>query len=231
MTEQTGTLFRTAQEHAYHYLRVRILSGELASGQRINLDLIAKALGVSRMPVRDALRQLSAEGLVTIYPRRGVSVTSLAAVDVLDLFEMRSELEGLAVRRALPSIQQGDIEQLEKMADDMEAVEKQPMVWLPRHDAFHDYLCTKAGSPRLVAQIRNFRQSVEPYIRLFLTLYDAEMPGAEHRGLIDAIKLGDAPAAEGAMREHITSAAAAILKFLRKVGDGDGTRGARPGLG
>lgn len=205
----------TTRQHAYKYLREQILKGRLSNGQRINLDDIAAALGVSRMPVREAVRQLSAEGFVTIYPRRGVTVTSLDFDDILELFEMRAVLEGLAVRHAAPFIAKGGIDRLNALADGMETAENDSLLWLRRHDEFHDYLCSKSGLSRLSTQIKNIRYSVEPYIRFFLSLYSAEMPGAEHRRLIEVIKRGDLLAAENAMREHIHSAAEAILKFLR----------------
>lgn len=208
-------MIRTAQQYAYKYLREQILKGKLSNGQRINLDDVAAALGVSRMPVREAVRQLSTEGLVTIYPRRGVTVTPLDSDDILELFEMRAVLEGLAIRRAVPSVVKDGINRLNALADGMEAAENDPLLWLRRHDEFHEYLCGKSGLSRLSTQIRNIRHSVEPYIRFFLTLYAAEMPGAAHRKLIEVIKRGDPSAAENAMREHIHSAAEAILKFLR----------------
>jgi len=123
----------TGQDHSYNYLRQGILSGEFESGSRINMEHSAASLGLSRMPVRAAIRQLATEGVVTIYPRRGVRVTSLA----------------------------------------------------PDH-------------------------RVEPYLRFFLKLYDA----SEHRSLVKPIKGKNAGAAEYAMREHVRSAAAAILKFV-----------------
>ena len=75
----------TAREHVYEFLRVRILSREIPSDSRLHLDAVARQLGVSRMPVREAVRQLASEGLLTIYPRRGVVVTGLASQDILEL--------------------------------------------------------------------------------------------------------------------------------------------------
>src|SRR5262249_34804866 len=163
------------------YLRERILLGELGGGDRVNLDDIAAALGVSRMPVRDAVRQLGSEGLLTILPRRGVTVTSLSLDDVLELFETRSVLEGLAVRRGVPAIGAAELLQLKAMVSQLEAWNGDPTEYLRLHDEFHEYLGSHCRRPRLLAHIRFFRESVEPYIRLFIKLHGPEMSGTLHR--------------------------------------------------
>jgi DNA-binding GntR family transcriptional regulator len=197
----------------------------MKSDTRLDLDAIAQRLDISRMPVREAVRQLASEGLLTIYPRRGVMVTTLASSDILELFHIRAVLEALAVRTALERRAIGLEEQahLGRLADRMHAVEHEPVAWLRRHDQFHEYLCARSASPRLTAMIRNVRQSVQPHVRVFLSAYAAEMPGAEHRGLLAAIAAGDPTAAEQAMRVHVTSAATAIVSFLKRF-DGGGTR-------
>lgn len=212
----------TAREHAYTYLRDRILTRKIKSGSRLDLDVVAKRLGVSRMPVREAVRQLASEGLLTIYPRRGVMVTVLASQDIFELFHMRAVLEGLAVRAALElgNIQAEQLAHLSRLAERMETVEREPLTWLRRHEVFHEYLCSRSNSPRLTSLIRNLRQSVEPYVRVFLSAYTAEMPGAEHRSLLAVITDGDPVTAEHAMRAHITSAASAIVSFLKRFDAG-----------
>ncbi len=204
----------TGQEHSYEFLRQRILRGEFKSGSWVNTEQVAKTLGLSRMPVREALRQLAAEGLVTIYPRHGVRVTSLAADEISELFEIRAVLEALAVRRAHPRLTEEDFRKLEELADELGTVEGKQQSWFRCHDAFHDYVCDRSGFPILVNQIRNLRHRVEPYLRLFLKLYDAEMPGSEHASLVAKLRSKSALEAESAMREHVLSAAAAILKFV-----------------
>lgn len=212
----------TAREHAYGYLRERILSRKIRSGSRLDLDAVARQLGVSRMPVREAVRQLASEGLVQIFPRRGVSVTGLVAQDIFELFHMRAVLEGLAVRLALEqrAIGPDELAHMRRLAERMEAVEHEPLTWLRRHNTLHEYLCDRANSPRLSAAIRNIRQSVEPYVRVFLSAYTAEMPGAEHRSLLSVVTEGDPTTAEQVMRVHVTSAATAVVSFLKRFDRG-----------
>ncbi len=97
-------IHKTAQEEAYFYLRESILSGSLPGGTRLDISQIATHLGMSRMPVREALRQIASEGLVVIRPNRGVVVTQLTPEDVLEIFEMRAVLEGLAAHLARPRL-------------------------------------------------------------------------------------------------------------------------------
>src|SRR5689334_14594236 len=89
-------------------VRANILLGNIPPGTRLNLDTIAAEHGVSRMPVRDALQQLETEGLVTIYPRRGVQVTKLDIADMEELFGIRTVLEQRAVELAIPRLTKRD---------------------------------------------------------------------------------------------------------------------------
>src|SRR5690606_37515129 len=95
---------RTAQQAAYHYIRERIISGAFPAGSKLNPAKIAQTLGLSRMPVREAILQLDAEGFANMRPNRGAIVTSLSPDGVLELFEMRSVLEALAARMAMPHL-------------------------------------------------------------------------------------------------------------------------------
>ena len=209
--------FRTAAQHVYDHLRDGILGGRLRGGQRIDQDAIARQLGVSRMPVREAIRRLDSEGFVVSRPNRGAVVTALGPEAMLELFEMRSVLEGLAVALALPAITEEVLTDLEGQVRRMQRAESDPVAWLELHDAFHDAICRLAGRPRLAALVRNLRQSAVPYLRLYLSAYrEAEMPGFEHGTLLEAIARGDPQIVEATMREHVMSAATGIVEFLRK---------------
>jgi DNA-binding GntR family transcriptional regulator len=211
-------LYRSATDVAYHHLRERILAGELAGGDRVRLDDIAGALGVSRMPVRDAVHRLKSEGLLTILPRRGVIVTSLSIEDVLELFETRSVLEGLAVRCGMLFITSAEMDRLNEMVDRLEAWHGDPAQYLRLHDDFHEYLCGHSRRPRLLANIRTIREAVEPYIRLFIKLHGHEMGGTLHRPIVEAIESGDATRAEDAIRVHVVAGGTGLVEFLKTDG-------------
>jgi DNA-binding GntR family transcriptional regulator len=218
--------FQTAEEHAYQYLRDLILAGRLPGGTRLNQDEMAKRLNMSRMPVRQAVLRLESEGLVVNRPNRGAVVTTLGPAAMLELFEMRSVLEGLAFSLAVPNIDSQGRKELQRRADALERVRQDASRWLRLHDEFHTTLCEYARRPALSAQIRKLHHSVTPYLRLYLSTDKAwEMPGFEHRELIDAIDKGDAAAAERRMREHVMSAAHGVVEFVRRFDEtGQGKR-------
>ena len=209
--------FQTAEEHAYHYLRDLILAGRLPGGTRLNQDEMAKRLQVSRMPVRQAVLRLQSEGLVVSRPNRGAVVTSLGPVAMLELFEMRSVLEGLAFSLAIPNIDAEGRKELERRVNALERVHQDAKRWIRLHDEFHTMLCQYAGRPALSAQIRKLHQSITPYLRLYLSTDKAwEMPGFEHHELLEAIARGDCAAGERMMRNHVMSAAHGVVEFVRR---------------
>lgn len=208
---------RTAAQQVYDYLRDGILGGRLRGGERLDQDAVARQLGVSRMPVREAIRRLDSEGFVISRPNRGAVVTSLGPEAMLELFEMRSVLEGLAAALALPAVTEQVLADLAGQVQRMRRAESDIPSWIELHDAFHDSLCRLAGRSRLAAQVRTLRATVVPYLRLYLSAYQAaEMPGFEHDTLLAAIERGDPQALEVIMREHVMSAATGIVEFLRK---------------
>jgi DNA-binding GntR family transcriptional regulator len=212
------SVYRSATEIAYEYLRERILTGELVGGDRVNLDVVASKVGVSRTPVRDAVRQLSNEGLLTVYPRRGVIVTSLSVDDVMELFETRAVLEGLAVTSGMAAMDAAARASLADMVARLESWRGSPQQYLRLHDAFHHALCGHARRPRLLAHIRALREAVGPYIRLFLKLHGGEMDGTLHRPILDAIEGGDRDVAERAVRHHVVAGGTGLVAFLRSSG-------------
>ena len=213
---ETTPGFQTAEEYAYQSMRGLILAGKLPGGTRLNQDDLARRLNVSRTPIRQAVLRLENEGLVINRPNRGATVTTLGPAAMLELFEMRSVLEGLALSLALPNIDRRALEEIEKRLETLERAQASITRWIQLHDEFHALLFRYAGRPRLCAHVRRLRQSVAPYLRLYLsTKKIAEMPGNEHRSLIDAIRAGDPAGAERKMREHVMSAAHGVVEFVR----------------
>jgi DNA-binding GntR family transcriptional regulator len=187
----------------------------LPGGARLKPELIAAELGVSRMPVREAIRQLDAEGYVTIRPNRGAVVTARGREQVVELFEIRAALEGLALRLAAA---RADAEMLADLEIDLRRlrnVGEDSARWLERHDEFHDRLCRAANRPQLEAECRRYRLAVRPYVRVYLkTGRTFEQPGFGHEALIEALRAADGEAAEAAARAHIMANAQAIADCL-----------------
>ena len=221
MMLDTGML--SAQQEAYVYLRDRILSGELSGDARLNPAEIAELLGVSRMPVREALRQLDAEGLVVMRPNRAALVRRLTAAEVEDLFEIRTALEVLAVRPAVRSLTEASLAELVATMERMDRARPDPVEWLSRHDDFHDAITLLGGRKRLRQELARVRLAIRPYLLMYMKVYDTvEMPGLEHSSLIDALAARDVAKAEKAMRVHVANPGAGLIKFLRDKEGRDG---------
>lgn len=207
----------TAQQEAYRYLRDRILSGEFAGDERLNPAEIAVLLGISRMPVREALRQLDAEGLVTMRPNRAAHVTRLTALEVEDLFEIRTVLEVLAVRPAVRALTEEALADLVAMMERMDRARSNPVEWLKRHDDFHDAISALGNRKRLRQELTRVRLAIRPYLLMYMKVFETvEMPGLEHSSLLEALASGDVARAEEAMRVHVANPGAGLIKFLRE---------------
>lgn len=207
----------TAQQQAYWFIRSHILSGEFVGGERVNPTDIGEQLGISRMPVREALRQLDAEGLVTIRPNRGAMVTVLTPAEVQEFFEIRAVLEALAARLALPHLIGETLEELEGLRKRMDRVRGNVKDWIQRHNEFHDYLCNQANRPRLMADINRIRNAIQPYLLMYINVYDSmEMEGYEHETVMDAIRSQNSQLVELCIRDHVMSAGQGVIEFLKK---------------
>jgi DNA-binding GntR family transcriptional regulator len=211
-----GMHLATAQQEVYSYLREQIFSGKLKAGARLNPGEIASTLGVSRMPVREALRQLDSEGFIAIRPNRGAIVKILTPHDVEEIFQIRTALEVLAVRVAMPKLDEAAIGELENLRAQMDRVRDNPTLWVRQHDAFHDALCGYSDLARLGTEIKRFRTLIHPYMMLFFleVNHTPEMAGHEHSTLISALRSRNGALAEIAVRDHIMSAAQAVIQYL-----------------
>ena len=222
----------TAQHEAYRYLRDRILDAELPADALINPAEIAEQLGISRMPVREALRQLDAEGLVSMRPNRRAVVTRLSVAEVEDLFEMRAELESFAVRSAVPQLTEDTRAELTMLMQRMDRVRDDRREWVGRHDEFHQYICQLSGRKQLSHEVWRIRHAVRPYILMFVKEFDAfEMHGFEHTTLLKAILSGNAEFAADMMRRHVKEPINGLKAFLlarEKANVEPAKRGKRP---
>lgn len=207
----------TAEGEAYTYILGAIRRGDYRPGDRLRAEIIASQIGMSRMPVREAFRRLSGEGLLTIRPNRGVTVTVLGKADVDEIFEMRSVLEGLAVRLAAPHVDRAAEQGLRRLLGDMErAVEQRDVQeWLTLHREFHHNLCSLSGRPRLVDAIHRLHTALEPYMRLwFLNTSEPIEAKNEHEAVIEAVVTRDPETAEAVVEAHIVNTAPDLAPYL-----------------
>lgn len=205
----------TAEDEAYRYIQLHIRLGTFAAGERLVPDVIATEIGTSRMPVRGALRRLASEGLVDIRANRGALVRGLNRQEMQEVFEMRSVLEGLAMRNAMQNMNAEHLRRLTSMLDQIELGTGDYLDWTTSHREFHEYLCGFCRQPRLLRQIADLHSVVEPYMRMW-----ASQPGRvfrmreAHHELIAALHTGDADVCEAAMRQHIMNTVTALHPYL-----------------
>lgn len=207
---------QSAERTVYEYLHGAILSGRLPGGTPIRQEEIAALLGVSRIPVRDAIRHLAAAGLITFESNRRAVVTLLKEDDLSELFAMRAVLEGLAARHAVANLTGDDLNRLVWLAEQMDQKDSTVDLWMPVHIEFHEFLCSRAGMPRLAAEINRLRQRVEPYVRVQIALHGAaELRLSRHGAVVKGIRGRDPERAERIVRDHVMQASREIRATIR----------------
>lgn len=215
---QTTSSGVTAEEEAYAYILERIREGTYQPGDRLKSEDIATQIGVSRMPVREALRRLSAEGLLIMKANRGATVCALTIEDIEEIFEMRAVLEGLAVRLGTPALDQRAIDDLEDLLGRMErSRHRKDGSWLGYHRRFHEYICGLAQRPRLLRQIKSLHTALEPYVRVWFINTDSpigESAQREHRNILETMASGDPERAEAVMQEHVRTTAPDLARHI-----------------
>lgn len=153
-------------------LRAKIMAGELPAGVPIRQDDLAAELGVSRIPVREALRQLEAEGLVVLHPHRGAVVSSFSIEEIAELFELRAIIEPDLLRRAIPCLTRNDVERARQVLEAYESalVSGDSRQWGTLNWQFHSILYAPARRPRSMTILQNLNQHCDRYIRMQLAL-------------------------------------------------------------
>jgi DNA-binding GntR family transcriptional regulator len=207
-----------AQELAYAHIRSFILDGTYPGGMWLKAKDIADRLQVSRMPVREALRQLDVEGLVTLRPNRGALVTELSARDVDDTFAMSAALVALAGSLAVPGLTDRALADLHLLCRAMDQSRGDVPVWMERHDAFHDYLARLCNRRLIIAELARLRSLLHPYLRMYLDVHrDTDLPDYEHHALLEALQSRNSALIEIALREHVLQAARGFAEFTQRA--------------
>ncbi len=204
----------------FNHLREAILSGELKPGERLMENQLAEKIGVSRTPIREAIRKLELEGLVEMVPRKGAQVASMSKKDIQNVLEVRAALEQLAVRLACRSMTQDMLIKLKEInAKFTEAVNVQNIQKLAEYDVeFHDVIFTIANNDKLTQIINNLRQHIYRYRLLYLNdkVYLKTIK-QEHDDIVAALEKGDEALAEKLIVRHISNQEEAVLKSIKEV--------------
>ncbi|GGY10844.1 GntR family transcriptional regulator [Paludibacterium paludis] len=200
-------------------LRQRILSGEFADGQQLRQEALSNEYGVSRVPVREALRQLEAEGLIQIIDHKGALVSKLSLDDILELLEIRAMLEGSVLKASIPCQTQADLRLAEDTLAEFEKALQANDVrqWGELNSRFHLALYRSARRPNTLALIEQLHNKTDRYTRMqILFTRTMHLAHQEHTQLLELCKAGKADEAEAFIRFHILSAGHALESYLKE---------------
>ncbi|ALJ19289.1 GntR family transcriptional regulator [Microbacterium sp. No. 7] len=207
---------RTYKAEAAAHLRSQILSGALPPGSRIDQDAVSDALGISKLPVREALIQLESEGLIVNVAHRGAFVGLTSPEDILDSFEVYGLASGLAASRAVDRITPEQLARLESICDQMDA--SHDMAELQElNRQFHRLVSQVGGSGRLRAILRYLTSSLPANFYEFAPHW-RETANREHREIFEAIRDRDKERADHAMAQHTWHGGEHAVEVLKQRG-------------
>ncbi len=210
---------RTMAVAAADELRRRILEGEFPGGYQLRQDALANDLGVSRIPIREALVQLESEGLVKIVAHRGAVVSELSVDEIEELFALRALLEPRLLRLSVPHLTGDDFAALDRILADYDAEmdSRDASRWGELNTALHMRLYERANQPRTASIVASLLQGTDRYTRMQLAFTDGR-PRAQddHTKLVALCRAGQIDAAAALLATHIEDAGAALVGYIRQ---------------
>ena len=202
-------------------LRDRLRTGALPPGTLLSQSDIAAEYGVSRIPVRDALHVLAAEGLVSLGVA-GAVVTGLSIRELQELYEMREAIEPVVTAIAVPNVGRAGITQMSALLDRMESERIGPAEWLESNAAFHALIYTRADRPRMIELTEQLRRLTDRYVYLHLEVIgDVEHLHHEHRQILAAVQRGEPREVADLTRVHLETSHDFILRYLLRTSAAD----------
>lgn len=208
--------YKPLRELVFESLRKAIILGKLKPGERLMEIQLAEEMGVSRTPVREAIRKLELEGFVVMVPRRGAYVAGVTVKDIVDVFEVRSALEGLAAGLAAERITEEEMEELEKVIY-LISGEEDILTVVKKDNEFHELIYRASRNQRLAQIITNLSEQINRFRMTSLSV-----PGRlkiavdEHRKIIEAISDRDADLANKLASEHMENAEQNLINAIRE---------------
>jgi DNA-binding GntR family transcriptional regulator len=197
-----------------------IINGRRTPGERLDPEALGREFNVSRTPVREAIQQLVASGLVTVSPKKGTFVARVGIDQLIEMFEVMAELEGMCGRLAARRISEEELAGLREALARCEAAAEagDPDEYYYENEEFHHRIYAASHNTFLAGEARQLKQRLKPYRRLQLQVRQ-RIGGslAEHREIIAAIERGDAAAAEEALRQHVLIQGERFSDFVASV--------------
>ena len=211
--------YQPLRETVCEALRSAIRNGILEPGERLMEVQLAEELGISRTPVREAIRKLEQEGYVIMMPRRGTYVSSVSVNDIKEIFEIRSALESLSTGLAARRIEPDELEKLRALLTEIEGhIERKDIDKIVETDIeFHGLLYQVSRNERLVTIISNLKEQLARFRTLSMS-YPGRLQETleEHRAMVEAIAANDVEAARDAAERHMERAEETLLKAMRR---------------
>jgi DNA-binding GntR family transcriptional regulator len=213
--------FRSKKEVVYDIIRENILNGQHKPGSRLVIDDLAATLGVSQIPIREAISELEADGFVTTAPHVGATVTPIDANFIYEVFALLESMEVICGRAACHLMTDADLEQLNSLILVMDESLDKPNIWSEQNKAMHLFICS-CGKTELVYKM--LKKVFDHWDRLRLH-YLKDIPGNrlekaqdEHKRIYDAFVTRNPDSVERVLREHNQNALASYIRLLQSAG-------------
>jgi DNA-binding GntR family transcriptional regulator len=211
--------YKPLREVVFDSLREAIINGTLRPGERLMEIQLAEELGVSRTPIREAIRKLELEGFVVMVPRKGAYVAGISLKDIADVFEVRASLEALASGLAAERITDEELEELERILVRLAEISEGGNVpeFVDSDTSFHDYLYQCSRNQRLIQMLSNLRDEIQRFRSVSLAFPGRPREALEeHRKIVEAVAGRNITKAQHAAWEHIEKAENSLLETIRK---------------
>lgn len=202
----------TSGQTAARIIREKILTGDLDPGTKLNQHRLAAELGMSRIPVRDALRSLAGEGLVDLRAHTTAVVADISMEDLQELYELRIAIEPALGRLAIPQLTDRHCDEMADILDKLETT-ADAAPWLALNNRFHETMYAAAGRKRSLDMVKLIRRQTGRYIAIYLEL-NHDIANAEHRMILDAARSGQGTRLEALLTAHISASYEEMLRYL-----------------
>ncbi|TZE82872.1 GntR family transcriptional regulator [Calorimonas adulescens] len=212
--------YKPLRDLVFEYMKEGIISGEFKPGQRLMEVQLASKLGVSRTPIREAIRKLELEGLVIMMPRKGAYVSDLSQKDILEVFEVRTALEGLAAALAAERMSNDEIRMLTDIMENFkDYVDKSDENGIIEADTeFHNLIFQSTRNDKLIQINNNLQEQLKRFRIKYLEAY--KRPNKlipEHERIVEAIKKRTPETARKAAERHLESTQEDFVRSLSKI--------------
>lgn len=212
--------YKPLREVIFNSLREAIIVGELKPGERLTEVQLAEKMGVSRTPVREAIRKLELEGLVDMIPRKGAHVADLSPKDIMDVLEVRASLDGLAAALSATRITDAELKELNNICMQfISCMEKENLQGAIKKDIeFHEVIYRSSRNEKLIQMDSNLREQIHRFRVIYLK--DNSSPKElinEHADIFEAIKNRDAESARQLAERHIRNQEEKIVKSINNL--------------